>query len=92
VTWLIAIVAGIYGGILMYFVRESARAAGAQIQFPTLWLERTVDILAGMMFEVAFVVGAAWAVSVFMDNVNAWVRQTAVMVVYLGIAAYAFFF
>jgi hypothetical protein len=71
VTWLIAIVAGIYGGIFMYFVRESARAAGAQLQFPALWLERTVDVLAGMAFEVAFLVGAAWAMSVVMDNVNA---------------------
>jgi hypothetical protein len=84
-------VAAIYGGIEMYFLRESNRAAGAPLQFPALWLDRCVDVLAGALFQLVFLLGAAWLVSILMDDANVWLRQSTVVVVYLALAAYVLF-
>lgn len=90
-TWIVAAVAAIYGGLEMYYIREAKRAAGANLQFPWLWLERGVDFLAGAIFQIAFVLAAVWIVAIFMDNVRVWWRQSAVMLLYLAFAAYSLF-
>jgi len=88
---IVAVVASVYGGVEMYFIREAKRAAGANLQLPTLWLERGGDLLAGALFQFIFLSAAAWIVWSLAENSNVWLRQTMVIVLYLGFAAYALF-
>jgi hypothetical protein len=88
-TWIIAVIAGIYGGLEMYFIREAKRAAGQKLQLGSLWLERCGDFLAGAIFHLVFLFAAVWIVWALLDNANVWLRQTMVIIVYLAMAAYS---
>ncbi|WP_425397507.1 hypothetical protein [Aeoliella sp.] len=84
-TWIVAVIGGAYGGTELYSIREAKRAAGAEVQFPWLWLERSVDILFGATFQVVFLLCAVWMVAGLMEDSNVWVRQGAVVAIYLGL-------
>ena len=82
-TWIVAVMAAVYGGVEMYGIREAKRAAGEELTFPTLGLERTVDFLFGATCEVGFFLCAVWGVAGLMENANVWLRQLTVVVLYL---------
>ena len=84
-TWIVAFVGGCYGGLEMYGIRESKRAAGAELQFPWLWMERCVDFLFGATVQIVFLFCAVWLVAGMMEHANAWIRQVIVISLYLGI-------
>ena len=84
-TWIVAAVGGVYGGLQMYRIREAKRAGGAELNWPWLWLERSVDFLFGATVQVAFLLCAVWMVAGLMEHTNAWVRQITVFVLYLGL-------
>lgn len=84
-TWVAAAIGGVYGGLEMYGIREAKRADGAEIQFPWLWLERSVDFAFGATVQVAFLLCAVWMVAGLMADTNVWIRQITVIVLYLGL-------
>ena len=83
-TWLVAIAGGIHGGLARYNIREAKRAAGAELQFSSLWLERSVDVMFGAGFQILLLFWAVWVVAGLMEHTNAWKRQTVVFALYLG--------
>lgn len=68
----------------MYGIREAKRADGAEIQFPWLWLERSLDFLFGATVQIVFLLCAVWMVAGLLENSNVWIRQIAVVALYLG--------
>ncbi len=90
-TWIVAFTGAMYGGLQTYGIREAKRAAGAEIQFPWLWLERTVDFAVGASFQVFLLLCAVWIVAGMMEHASAWVRQLTVISIYLGIAFLSYY-
>ena len=84
-TWAIAVIGGIYGGLEMYSIRELKREGGAEILFPWLWLERSVDFLFGASVQIVYLLCVIWMVAGLMENTNVWIRQITVVVLYLGL-------
>lgn len=70
----------------MYMLREAKRETGAELQFPSLWMERTVDFLFGATCQIVIFLCAVWIVAVLIKHPNVWIRQLAVATVYLGCA------
>lgn len=85
-TWMIGAAGAGYGGFEMYMLREAKREAGAELQFPSLWMERTVDFLFGATCQIVIFLCAVWIVAVLIKHPNVWIRQLAVATVYLGCA------
>lgn len=81
-TWLVA---AIGGGLRMYGIREAKRAAGTDLRFYWLWLERSIDFLFGATTQVAYFLCAVWMVAGLMEKADAWKRQLACIVLYLRI-------
>ena len=90
-TWIVAAIGGAYGGAEMYSIREAKRAAGSELKFPWLWLERSIDVLFGATLQVVFLLCAAWMVAGLLEHTNAWVRQCTVVAIYLGLNLLALF-
>lgn len=84
-TWLIGVAAGVYGGIEMYQIREAHRAAGEALQFPWLWLDRTVDVTVGAILQITLLFCAVWFLVGIIDHLNPWLRQGLLLIVYLVI-------
>lgn len=84
-TWLIGVFGGIWGGINMYTIREAKRAAGEEIYFPWLWLERTIDFAFGASVQIVFLLCAVWALAGLMERANVWIRQLTLLALYLGV-------
>lgn len=84
-TWIVAAVGGIYGGLEMYGIRELKRANGAQLQFPWLWLEQSVDFLLGATIQIVVLLCAVWMIAGLLEDANVWIRQFTVIVLYLGL-------
>jgi hypothetical protein len=61
------------------------RAAGAEQHLPWMWLERSTDFLFGAGVQIVFLLCVVWLLAGLMENTNAWIRQTTVVAVYLGI-------
>lgn len=84
-TWIVAAIGGVYGGLRMCGIREAKRAAGTDLRFYWLWLERSIDFLFGAITQVAYFLCAVWMVAGLMEKADAWKRQLACIVLYLGI-------
>jgi hypothetical protein len=77
-------IGGIYGGLDMFWKREAKRAAGEELQFSWLWLDRIVDFLFGATVQVVYCLCAVWVVALLMDKTNVWLRQATLVALYLG--------
>jgi cytochrome c biogenesis protein CcdA len=84
-TWIVAVLGGVWGGMNMLWIREAHRAAGESMQIPWLWLEQSVDFLFGAAFQLVMLGCAIWFIAGLMENVNPWVRQLTMLVIYLGL-------
>lgn len=88
-TWLIAAVGASYGGISMLQVREAHRAAVQALQFPWLWLERTLDFSIGAAYQLVVLGCSIWFVAGLMEDMNVWLQQATVFAIYLGLIWFA---
>tara|TARA_R110002072_G_scaffold299632_1_gene475546 strand:- start:152166 stop:152492 length:327 start_codon:yes stop_codon:yes gene_type:complete len=84
-TWATALAGGTYGGVEMYHIREGHRAAGSELQFPWLWMDRVVNFSFGAGCQLLFFACAIWAIVDFVDEQNAWIRQASAVAAYLAV-------
>ena len=66
----------------MYRTREFKRAAGQELHWPTLGIGRTVDFTFGASIQVAVVLCAVWILAGLVENLNVWLRQLLLVIVY----------
>ncbi|MEM9645883.1 MAG: hypothetical protein AAF989_12905 [Planctomycetota bacterium] len=84
-TWLVALAGFIYGGYNMYAIRELRRAEGTSLETPWLATDRALDVVFGGMVQVAYLMGAVWMIAGFFENASGWIRQSLVVLLYLGL-------
>ncbi len=89
-TWLLAAVVGVWGGANMYVTREAKRAAGADLHWSSISLERTVDFAFGALVEICLVMCAVWMLAGIVENLSAWRRFAWLLAVYGGIVLLKF--
>src|SRR4051812_5779693 len=84
-TWIVAIAAAIYGGLDMYWIREGHRARGDALQWHWLWLDQTVDFTFGAVYQLVLLGCSIWLICGWMENSSAWIRQSLVFALFLGL-------
>ncbi|NLS92087.1 MAG: hypothetical protein GXX96_07890 [Planctomycetaceae bacterium] len=89
-TWILAAVAGLYGGTNMFLVREEKRAAGAELRWSSLGVERSVDFVFGAAVEVFLVMCAVWMLAGTAENLGDWKRFGLLLMIYSGIVLLKF--
>jgi len=82
-TWLLIVGAGVYGGVEMYQIRAAKRAAGQDLDWPPLGMERNVDFAFGAFIQVVVVLCSVWILAGLVENLNVWLRQLLLVIVYL---------
>ena len=81
-TWIAAAIGGAYGGIDMVKARRVAHAGAAS---DCLWLHRSFDFCMGATIQIVVLMCTVWMVAGLLEKTNAWIRQSTVFALYLGI-------
>ena len=87
-----AAVAGLWGGVEMYLIREAKRAAGDSLNFPWLWLERTVDFAFGAFTQAGLFALCVWFLAGLVEEFDVWIRQGLLLVFALTVFVLLNFF
>lgn len=70
----------------MLAARELHRAEGGSLITPWLVTDRAMNIATGSSIEVAGLVCAAWIIAGQCENANVWIRQSLVILLYIGLS------